>query len=84
MNNLAGDAKKKLTEQYTKYSDLYTKILREESTAKFDENGDIIPINTNRIIETIRSFKLNKRKWLDSDIEQLPTIMAWIFALWSL
>jgi hypothetical protein len=46
--------------------------------------GDILPIDLKSIVTDIKSIKMNKQKWDDENIENLPELLALIFTLWSL
>jgi len=59
-------------------------LIKELTVARYDFEGKILPIDTQSLISSIKSYQVSKRKWLDGDIKKLPELLAYIFALWSL
>ena len=79
-----GKGKKLLRSLFDQFNTKYQNLIKELTVAKYDGAGNILPIDINSLVSAIKSFKVSKRKWLDTDIQKLPELLSLIFALWSL
>ena len=79
-----GKGKKLLRSLFDQFNTKYQNLIKELTVAKYDGAGNILPIDINSLVSAIKSFKVSKRKWLDTDIQKLPELLSLIFSLWSL
>ncbi len=73
-----------IQKKFIEFEEFYIKTVNSLTTATVDTNNKIIPIDLSSLKDKIKSFELDKGNWSDKNIEKLPELMAYIFALWSL
>jgi hypothetical protein len=87
LDQIKGDNLNKqiLKESYEKFEKEYKSIVKSKLVIKYDENENIIMPDINSCLASISTLSNKKiQRWSNIEKENLPSLIANIFAVWTL